>query len=627
MYKLPNLHKVLTGPDFEGVGKSTAEKAITAFGEELYEILTQKDRNRLTQVLTVKKTDLLLFGWRKVLAQQEIIQWLDRNEISPSAGTVVFRIWGHASLEKLKANPYRLLAVAPWKSVDRLAKQLNIPPDHPVRLIGASEQAVYSYIDESGSTWINQKRLRISIADLLKPRWNNSLPSLSQIAEQAIELALKTGALFAVENGFQVPGAYFLEREIEDWVLNHLTLPSLASQPVELVSAVQRIEHTNLTQEQYKVVLNAAEKNVSLFYGGAGVGKTFVIKAICTAAEMANKRPVLLALAAKAARKMTNSTGRESMTIAKALLKLKTNDFVDTVVIIDEFSMVDMLDFRHLLKRLPKSASLVLCGDEAQLPPIGPGKLLHSFIRCNQIPSQELTVVHRQAYETGIPQTLSAIRNGVLPDIASFDWENSWKQGISLIQAEWKAIPSLVTRVLDALNLEAQVISPLSESQLGAKALNSRIHQHSYGTSDLQLSTPVVFTANTTLSSGKRVINGLQGRIVNIINAAPRNPDLAHVEIEAEDERIVCSLRETESYIEMAYALTVHRAQGSDWDTIIAVLPPSRLLERAMVYTALSRCRQRCVLLVPDMEALREAVHNPPSYEVREDRLFFTRNK
>ena len=99
------------------------------------------------------------------------------------------------------------------------------------------------------------------------------------------------------------------------------------------------------------------------------------------------------------------------------------------------------------------------------------------------------------------------------------------------------------------------------------------------------------------------------------------------MEVEAEDERIVCSLRETESYVELAYALTVHRAQGSDWDTVIAVLPPSRLLERAMIYTALSRCRQKCILLVPDMEALWQAVKNPPSYEAREDRLFFNRNR
>lgn len=195
-------------------------------------------------------------------------------------------------------------------------------------------------------------------------------------------------------------------------------------------------------------------------------------------------------------------------------------------------------------------------------------------------------------------------------------------EGIFLVPCDWKTLPPLVTRLYDRFEGEAQIISPLAESTVGVKALNRKIHQHVAGTWELRPNTPVVFTANTALSSGMKVVNGLQGHVKAVINANPRHPDIAYVDVEAENERIVCSLRDVESFLELSYALTVHRAQGSDWETIIAVLPPSRLLERAMVYTALSRCKQRCIVLAPDLRELGKAVANPPSYETRKDRLF-----
>ncbi len=623
MSELANLRKVLAGSDFVRIGKSTADKVVDAYGEDLYEILDREDKKCLKQVTTDKKAGGLIQGWRKIVAKKEIVRWLDQYCIDPSIGSMVFGVWGGSSLDKLKSNPYRLLAMVSWDNVDALAGKLGVPPDHPVRLIGAAEQAAYTYIDEQGSTWTDDQRLKVGIAKLLGVGWDAPTNELILKATEAIELAVETQALIPVDAGFQVPGAFFTERQIENWLRRRAAFSFSLKQVSGILEQFQASEGISLSPEQRKAVENSFTNSVTVFYGGAGVGKTFVIKAICATAEMLGKTPILLALAAKAVRKMAASTGRDAMTLARALHRLKPMDFANSVIVIDEFSMVDMLDFRRLIQQLPDNAQLVLCGDAAQLPSIGPGRLLYTLIHCGELPVQELTITHRQTADTGIPRKLLSIRNGTLPALPAFEWDNPWADGIFLMPCTWKTIPRLVTKLYDCFEGETQVISPLRDGPIGVKSLNRKLHRHLTRSVELTPDTPVVFTANMTLADEAEVVNGLQGKVKTTINPNPRHPDIAYVEVETESVAITCSLREAESFLELAYVLTVHRSQGSDWETIIAVLPLCRLMERALVYTALSRCKRRCVVLAPDMGELRTAVFKPPSYETRQDRLFY----
>lgn len=623
MSELGNLVRLLSGEAFPGIGRATASRLVEAHGERLYEVLERADEQALTAVLTKRKAAVVLSGWRVVKAQREVARWLDSHGIDPSLGETVFRVWQGRTIEKLEQNPYRLLAFMGWKPVDKIAAGLGIPCDHPVRLVAAAEAASYFWIDEKGSTWISSEVLAQEIENRLVQRGNRET-DWRALAKEAITQAEKTGALIRVGEGYQIPGAYYTEREIENWLSKRLAEPPSCEGLSGALRGAQEESHVQLTTEQQKAAMNALESRVSLFYGGAGVGKTTVVRAICEIAETYGKRPVLLALAAKAVRKLATSTGRQAMTLARAFYQSQPSDFLNTLVVIDEFSMVDLIDFRRLMRKLPENAHLVLCGDAAQLPSIGPGRLLHTFIRSGLIPAQELTVTHRQAAETGIPDKLQSIRHGVWPELPAFDWGSPGEEGVFLLECEGKdqrTVQASVARLLDLYEGEAQVISPLSRYGLGCRALNAYIHRHLTGDASYTKGAPVVFTANKRLASGDDVVNGLQGVVHRVLSAEPRFEGQPYLEVVTDDGLITVSLAEAEAWLELAYALTVHRAQGSDWETVIAVLPPSRLLERAMVYTALSRCKRRCIVVATDAAKLHEAVSRLPSYEQRQDAL------
>lgn len=618
-----NLLRLLSSEAFPGIGKATVERLNRHFGKQLYEVLDQGNKKVLAGVLTKNKVDALLNGWSFTLSERAVAQWLDRYGIDPSLGASIQKAWGRGVVEKLSENPYRLLLFMGWQTVDDLAEKLGISADHPVRLVGAAEASAYAALDDHGSTWMSHEELVQDIFDLLVSRTGQDKATL--LACNAIEIALETNALIQAGDGYQVPGAWFGEREIEAWVRRRLTIPTAYLDDHDVLNIALADQNITLTDEQRIAARNALQKRVSVFYGGAGVGKTSVVTAICALAERQGKRPILLALAAKAVRKLANQTGREAMTLARAQHKMTGADFENAVVVVDEFSMVDLIGFLSLIRKLSETSHLVLCGDVAQLTSIGPGRLLFKFINSSVIPSQELTVTHRQAAQTGIPEKLSEIREGRVPYIQEFDWRNPHAEGVYMLGCEGKdarSLKRLVTRLLNAFKGDAQVISPLARYSLGCLALNDYIHRDITGSEEYVPGTPVVFTANKNLASGGEVVNGLQGVVKSVLQPQRQFRSDPYLEVETDDGVFIVELSESESWLEKAYALTVHRAQGSDWDTVIVLLPTSNLLERSMIYTALSRCKHRCIMLAPDLAAVERAVARPPAYLERRDWLF-----
>ncbi len=622
---MENLSQLLSSSEFQGIGQVTADRLVDKFGEKLYDILAAKDIPLLAEVTTAAKAESLVNGWQRVEEREAVTRWLDQHKIPSSLARTVHRIWGKGSIEKLEKNPYRLLALDSWKRVDALAAKLGVGLEEPIRLIGIVEQSLYSLMDRTGSTIFTREDLvseGIKYFPRRKNKTGNRLASTKVF--WGIQLAQETNAVVAVGDSFQVPGAHFAEANVESWLLERCKVTSVIADFFGWVTQFQRKERVELADEQKDAVENALKHRVSIFHGGAGVGKTFVIRAISRLAEAQGKNPILLALAAKAARKISATTGRCAYTLARALYNFKRNDFKQSVVVIDEFSMVGLIEFRSLVKRLPPCAHLVLCGDPAQLPSIGPGRLLYSFINSQTLPTVELTTVHRQAEASGIPQFLNLIRKGEIPDELEFyDPSNPQKEGVLFLESGMEDLVDVSIAIYNQFRQgEVQIITPLSDTSVGAKAINQRIQKQDFGTEELEIGVPIVFTKNTVLDSGARVVNGQQGIVAEIVNRSPRCPDLAYISIESNDERLICTLREAESYIEPAYALTVHRGQGSDWATVVAVLPPCRLLERSMVYTALSRCKKRCVVIMPNIGVIEEAIRAKPTYETRRDNLF-----
>lgn len=618
-----NFLNALSGGAFPGIGQATAAKVIRLFGDRLSDVLDRADISALLELLTEKKARALLRGWVLHREKLTVAQWLDEHGVGAEVGALAWKVWGQASVEKLSSNPYRLLAFCSWSKVDGLAARLGVAVDSPVRLVAAVEQAAYEALD-SGGTCCTRNALAESVAELLSK--GKAVPGdFFTLALAAIDLAVETGAIIFWEEGYQVPGAFFSERDIEAWLLRRqLANATTVTDVTRWVTAFQEGQGVILSDEQIVVIKNALDAPVSVFFGGAGVGKTFTVKAVCDAAEaLIGKPPVLLALAAKAVRRLTEATGREATTLARCLHRMQTSSLEGRMVIIDEASMVDLLTFRNLVRKLPDTSNLVLLGDPGQLPPIGAGNVLHDFLRSGVVPLQELTQVHRQKAESGLPAFLGKVRRGEWPELPPFDWLDPLRLGLSILRVSEHQVHRVCERLMTVLGDDTQFISPQVQGRNGTRSLNTILQRAVLNQDEWVVGTQVIFTKNERLSSGDEVVNGQMGRIQQWCARRPRSEFAPWLRVSTDQGLVTVTLGEAKHGLELAWAISVHKAQGSDWETVVAVLPPHQiLLDRSMVYTALSRCKSRCICVVPDVAAVKTAVEQSPSHERRRTGLF-----
>jgi exodeoxyribonuclease V alpha subunit len=593
------------------------------FGDALTEVLDRADRKSLRTVVSDQKVEVLLAAWGERREQQVLAQWLTDRAIDSTIAQHIYDIWGSDAIDKLTLNPYRLMAFCSWKTAETLAKKLGVSGSAPARLVAAVEHCAHQALDR-GDTVFTPTELRRALLSLLS-RIQAAPDPISDLVNHAISLASETGALIKKGENYQIPGAYFAERDIESWINTRQRNydGSVWDQKSWFDDDREKLE-TSLTAEQSRAVITALTAPISAIVGGAGVGKTHTLKALCDASEkMFGKSPVLLALAAKAARRMAQATGRPAMTMASCIYRNNAKELSGKIIVIDEFSMVDLLSFRSLLSKLDDSNQVVVVGDLAQLPSIGAGNLLQDLVRSQVIPVSHLTQVLRQTSDSGIPAILDSVREGIWPHLADFDWTAPEKPGVTLIQASEHQIPRLCQKLHSAFNGDLQILSPLVKGKLGTNALNRSLHHSIFGTDEWLPGTSVVFTKNQTLSSGVRILNGLTGQVAQKLIKHTRSKLVPWLLIDTELGAITVTLDEAENYLELAWGLSVHKAQGSAWNTVVVVLPPHLfLMERSMIYTALSRCKERCICLVPDIDALQKAVSGAPAFEFRRTGLF-----
>lgn len=242
----------------------------------------------------------------------EITVFLDRHGIEANLAPPIFKKFGAGAVKLIEKNPYRLLAVLSWPKVDGIGLSMGLK-DHGCRLVGAVEQCMYAEYENEKNTWVSPEKLKAAVARLLGIKLDR--------ADVAVELAAETKAVVEYQRGFQLPGAFYFERRCEKWILDRLINPPQNEKKIE--AEIEKFEARNdirLTWEQRLAVRNALEYGFSVFCGGAGVGKTFTLKALVECGErITGKKIVMMALAAKACRKMAQAANRPAITVAKCL--------------------------------------------------------------------------------------------------------------------------------------------------------------------------------------------------------------------------------------------------------------------------------------------------------------------
>jgi exodeoxyribonuclease V alpha subunit len=606
-----------------GVGRKKAESLWNRFGEDLYTALSEGDVAVLAAVLTDETARKLVEAWRKTSADAEVVRFLAHYGFDVRLANKVRRVWGEESIQKLQENPYRMMAFADFEKVDAMSRSLGVEGDDPRRQMAAVEGYLYRRLDVKHTLTPEEDAIQGVLA-LLKSRDRAD-------AQSAIGRAVMEGAVTSSQGGYQPLGAAVMERTIADRFRlmvsgstgkqRNLFSDSLGAVIADAVRKFEREHGVTLNAEQLAGVRMGVSHPLSVLTGGAGVGKTTVLKVIHEVSERTRSSVRQMALSGRAAQRMREATGREASTIAKFLREAdegKIDPRGDPLVIIDESSMLDLPLTFNLIRALPESARLLLVGDPYQLPPIGFGLVFHVLAGSPLVPRVELTQVHRQAESSGVPQIAYDLRRGILPDLPTFE---GIAPGVTFTDARGEEMIDLLERVTEKLRglEDVQILGVTKRGVCGVKNINSifhAMHAEAKGRAvgqELVEGDPVIYLAN---DYGKELWNGSLGR-VEAVSHDPSNGGKAARFLSCRFEGVRHEIGEEDLVnIDLAYAITVHKAQGSQFRRVVMPVVRSRLLDRSLLYTALTRGIEQ-IIFIGDREVFCRAIKELPTSQNR----------
>lgn len=603
---------IMREPAFRGIGKKRAKALADAFGADLQAALLAID-DRVVEIIGEEPAIAAAAAMELRVAEVDFLSWLDQigAKILPQKAIRLARAWGQQGIEIVKANPYLLLAVSDFTTVDAIAGSVGIDRNDLRRDVAALEAAL---IGKSclgmGSTRLTWEEGQRAAAKYLE----------RSVATTAIDSAVKAGAAVQLAHDLQPPGTAYMEAECA------LKLMRLAPErPVTgitpkgyldgLLEAYEASQPFPLTEAQRDAVWLAHRHRLLVLAGYAGSGKTTVLRGVCETLEATGRKPLLVTLSGRAAKRAAEATGHRAITVARFLVEQEKSTAPlgpDTVLIADEASMLGLVEFWRILRRLG-DASLVLCGDPAQLPPVSPGIVFHQLVGDHEIHKVILDRVHRQDQRTGIPALAEGIRNGRIPELRAF---TVVEPGVTYTHCDRNEVAEKILWMGSILKRAGigrdnmQIIAPTNQE---IDRINRFFHAKRLaqdpalwpGQGHIAEGEPVIWTDKNDVDRG--LTNGSLGRVKKIM------ADGVLAELDGEEHYLQPA---DGPNLQLAYAISVHKAQGSQWDKVIVPVFKSKVVDRSLIYTALTRARDQ-VILLGDWEAVTVAVNRPPSAERR----------
>jgi exodeoxyribonuclease V alpha subunit len=624
---LEGIERYLASGMVNGIGPHFARKLVRAFGEQVFEVIEhQPERLLELEGIGPKRQRRVTRAWAAQRAVRDIMVFLQSHGVGTARAVRIYKTYGDEAIARVRENPYRLsldIHGIGLKSADVIAQRLGIPADSPLRAQAGVRHMLQELRGEGHCAAARESLVKGASALLGIP---------SETIDQAIDQELAECNLVA-ESIDGRPCLYLASLyRAEVGVAGHL-LRLLEGEPcwgrTDPESAIPQVERDTelaLSASQRQAVAQAINGKVTVITGGPGVGKTTVVNAILRILRAQAVDVLLCAPTGRAAKRLSESTGLAAKTIHRVLefdprtfgfKRDQDHPLAADLLVMDESSMVDVVLMSELLQAIPDQAALLMVGDRDQLPSVGPGAVLADVIDSGRIPTLRLTEIFRQAASSRIIVNAHRINQGQLPERPAAPREPS---DFYFIPAETperiqdRLIEVVTRRIPRRFGLDPvddiQVLTPMRRGALGARALNERLQRclnpeanprisrfgWTYGPGD-----KVIQTVN---NYDKEVFNGDIGRITGI--------DL--------DEGVVCirfDARELEyelselDEINLAYATTVHKSQGSEYPAVVIPLATQHaiLLQRNLLYTAVTRGK-RLVVIVGQAKALTIAVYN-----------------
>jgi exodeoxyribonuclease V alpha subunit len=619
------IQKYLGSGVIKGIGPELAERLVARFGAETLTVMDQ-EMERLQEVPGIgpKRLGQIRQAWKSQKDFREGLIFLQGLGVSLTFATKIFQHYGDQALEVVTTNPYQAaldIQGLGFLTADRLARRLNLDPETPARL-AAGLLYVLDEMAGDGHVYVPREVLVHQARELL------------QVPPESLDAplhALNREGRVVVQDMDRGPGVYkraawVAETGVAQTLGKILTTPA-APPPLYLearLAQVQKDRGLELSPEQARAVTASLNDKVLIITGGPGTGKTTIVSLILDLYRVLGERVLLMAPTGRAAKRLSEATGAEATTIHRALeFSPQTGGFKRgpaeplnaDMVIVDETSMVDVFLMYHLLRAVPLTARLILVGDANQLPSVGPGNILKDLIASQTIPVVRLTQIYRQAQESLIVLNAHRINQGEFPalpgkfgtgDFVFLDMEEPGALKRRLMELVGDYLPRHYG--FDAAR-EIQVITPMHRGPLGVQVLNQELQNrlnpsrvtYSWGGRTYRPGDKVMQLRNNYL---KEVFNGDIGQVCGF------SPDTRQLQVEFDGRVVIYDPGEADE-LTLAYAITVHKAQGSEFLAVVLVLTTQHylLLQRNLLYTALTRGR-RLVVIMGSKRALGMAVSN-----------------
>ncbi len=601
----------------KGVGEKTARLIVDTFGMDTLHIFENSPEQLLTiKGISQKKLNKIINSYNSSHAMRDIISFLAPYNISIHKIMQIYREFGNDSLKIVQANPYKLRCVEGFgfKTVDAIARHINMAPNDSRRIEAAVQYALEEK-QRNGHLYLEEHVLFDVVDNTLNEGYEEPVAEKSEI-RSVINAMVASSVVINDDGCFYLEASFNAENNAAKQIDRLLSAKGKNFTVTE--DDIKDVEQTlgiTLAEQQKKAVVMCMKNNLSILTGGPGTGKTTTLNAVLYLYKKYSKgNIVLMAPTGKAARRMEESTGIAASTIHSAL-NIYSDDF-NTVststlkgafIVVDEFSMVDMFLASRLFSMIRSGAKVLLVGDPDQLPSIGPGNVFRDLIGCGAIPVTVLDVIYRQTGNSPIIVNAAKINKGDTRILFNSDFglisdDNDVSSAKLVLQAYKSA--------LDIYGMDnVQILSPFrTKSEAGVNRLNEEIQKI------INPASP----KKKELQYGKRVFR-VGDRVMQIKNRnGISNGDIGYVSKIVVDEdgdsemRVVFSGNRTELYeredlelLDLAYATTVHKSQGSEYKVVILVLLKSfyNLLKRNLLYTAVTRAKER-VLIIGQREAI-----------------------
>lgn len=628
------MEKYLGSGLIKGIGPVMAKRMVRQFGEDTLKVI-EEGAEKLLEVEGIgnKRVTMIAKAWADQKEIREVMLFLQSHGVSSTYAAKIFKQYGQQSIDVVQENPYRLaddIFGIGFITADRIAENLGIAKDSPVRAAAGVIYALNQLADE-GHVYYPHEALVDRSREMLQVE-----PEIALTGLQSLVAAKKVVLEYLREDEKAPPGdntAVYLstflacEKSIA-FRLKTLHATPLRKRKIDAHKAVEWVQKQlslSLALNQIEAVKCATEKKVMVITGGPGTGKTTIINAILKIFGRLGIDILLAAPTGRAAKRMTEATGHEARTIHRLLefspqkggfQKNEEHPLKCDLLIVDEASMIDTVLMHHLLKAVPVHATLILEGDVNQLPSVGPGNVLKDIISSGAVPVVFLTEIFRQAQDSSIIVNAHLINKGVIPKLDADRHERTDFYFIQKDEPEeaLKVILELLSgRIQRAFGFDpiddVQVLSPMNRGTVGARNLNVELQQilnpredgMTRGGRNFRINDKVMQIRN---NYDKEVYNGDIGRILKI------NTEDQEVTVVFDGRRVAYDHSDLDELV-LAYAVSVHKSQGSEYPCVVIPLLTQHyvMLQRNLIYTAITRGK-KLVTLVGSKRALAIAVKN-----------------